>query len=89
MDVTPGHEQRGSITDDSTGSPYAPRDACGVGFSARQSGTRTHEVVTLALEALSRTAHRGATDGLLLAAGQEGDRVGVRHSGACAVVEGV
>jgi glutamate synthase (ferredoxin) len=49
------------VLDDSTASPYAPRDACGVGFIARQSGERTHEVVKLALEALARLAHRGAT----------------------------
>jgi len=55
------HERRGSVTDETTGSPYAPRDACGVGFIARQSGERTHEVVKLALEALARLAHRGAT----------------------------
>jgi glutamate synthase (ferredoxin) len=60
VDVTPMHERRGSFADDSTGSPFAPRDACGVGFIARQSGERTHEVVKLALEALSRMAHRGA-----------------------------
>jgi glutamate synthase domain-containing protein 2/glutamate synthase domain-containing protein 1/glutamate synthase domain-containing protein 3 len=51
---------RGSFLDETTGSPYAPRDACGVGFIARQSGERTHEVVTLALEAAARLAHRGA-----------------------------
>ena len=55
------NERRGFLTDDSTGSPFAPRDACGVGFIARQSGERTHEVVTLALEAAARLAHRGAT----------------------------
>jgi glutamate synthase domain-containing protein 2/glutamate synthase domain-containing protein 1/glutamate synthase domain-containing protein 3 len=60
VDVDPRHERRGSVTDDSTGSPFAPRDACGVGFIARQSGERTHEVVKLALEASARLAHRGA-----------------------------
>ena len=55
------HELRGSLQDDATGSPYAPRDACGVGFIARQSGERTHEVVQLALEASARLAHRGAS----------------------------
>jgi glutamate synthase (ferredoxin) len=59
--VNPSHERRGSVADDSTGSPFAPCDACGVGFIARQSGERTHEVVTLALEALARMGHRGAT----------------------------
>ncbi|MDZ7632064.1 MAG: glutamate synthase central domain-containing protein [Gemmatimonadaceae bacterium] len=58
--MTTRHERRGSVTDDSTGSPFAPRDACGVGFIARQSGERTHEVVKLALEASARLAHRGA-----------------------------
>ena len=52
---------RGAFLDDTTGSPYAPRDACGVGFIARQSGERTHEVVSLALEAAARLAHRGAS----------------------------
>ncbi|MFN9204595.1 MAG: glutamate synthase large subunit [Gemmatimonas sp.] len=55
------HQARGSLSDDSVGSPYAPRDACGVGFIARQSGERTHEVVSLALEAAARLAHRGAS----------------------------
>ena len=55
------HARRGSVMDDSTGSPFAPRDACGVGFIARQSGERTHEVVKLSLEALARMGHRGAT----------------------------
>ncbi len=59
--MNPMHERRGSVTDDSTGSPFAPRDACGVGFIARQSGERTHEVVKLSLEALARMGHRGAT----------------------------
>jgi glutamate synthase domain-containing protein 2/glutamate synthase domain-containing protein 1/glutamate synthase domain-containing protein 3 len=55
------HRATGSFLDDTVGSPYAPRDACGVGFIARQSGERTHEVVTLALEAAARLAHRGAS----------------------------
>ncbi len=55
------HSSRGHLSDDATGSPYAPRDACGVGFIARQSGERTHEVVQLALEAAARLAHRGAS----------------------------
>jgi glutamate synthase domain-containing protein 2/glutamate synthase domain-containing protein 1/glutamate synthase domain-containing protein 3 len=38
---------------------------------------------------VGNTVLYGATDGLLLAAGQAGDRFGVRNSGACAVVEGV
>ena len=55
------HRVSGSLFDDSVGSPYAPRDACGVGFIARQSGERTHEVVSLAVEAAARLAHRGAS----------------------------
>lgn len=38
---------------------------------------------------LGNTVLYGATDGLLFAAGQAGDRFAVRNSGACAVVEGV
>jgi glutamate synthase (ferredoxin) len=40
--------------------PARERDACGVGFVADASGTRTHEVVSMALEAVARVAHRGA-----------------------------
>ncbi len=35
-------------------------DACGVGFVAQASGTRSHEVVSMALSAVARVAHRGA-----------------------------
>ncbi len=59
--MTQAHDSRGHVFDDATGSPFAPRDACGVGFIARQSGERTHEVVALALEAAARLAHRGAS----------------------------
>jgi glutamate synthase domain-containing protein 3 len=38
---------------------------------------------------VGNTVLYGATDGLLCAAGQAGDRFAVRNSGACAVVEGV
>jgi glutamate synthase domain-containing protein 2/glutamate synthase domain-containing protein 3 len=38
---------------------------------------------------LGNTVLYGATDGVLCAAGQAGDRFAVRNSGACAVVEGV
>ncbi|MCA0374099.1 MAG: glutamate synthase large subunit [Gemmatimonadetes bacterium] len=55
------HLASGSLHDDHVGSPFAPRDACGVGFIARQSGERTHEVIALALEAAARLAHRGAS----------------------------
>jgi glutamate synthase (ferredoxin) len=40
--------------------PAREHDACGVGFVADASGTRTHEVVAMALEAVARVAHRGA-----------------------------
>lgn len=59
--MTADHSRRGAVGSLETGSPYAPRDACGVGFIARQSGERTHEVVQLALEASARLAHRGAS----------------------------
>ncbi len=35
-------------------------DACGVGFVARATGERSHEIVRMALEAVARVAHRGA-----------------------------
>jgi glutamate synthase (ferredoxin) len=40
--------------------PRRERDACGVGFVAQASGTRSHEVLRMALEAVARVAHRGA-----------------------------
>src|SRR5213082_1378087 len=43
--------------------PWREQDACGVGFVARASGERSHEVAQLALEALKRVAHRGAAMG--------------------------
>jgi hypothetical protein len=46
-------ERCGSIMDESTVSPFAARVACGVGFIARQSGERTHEIVALALQSLA------------------------------------
>jgi glutamate synthase domain-containing protein 2/glutamate synthase domain-containing protein 1/glutamate synthase domain-containing protein 3 len=56
----PPHVRRFDLDNGEAGSPYAARDACGVGFIARQSGERTHEVVQLALAAAARLAHRGA-----------------------------
>jgi glutamate synthase (ferredoxin) len=43
-------------------SPLVSRehDACGVGFVARASGERSHEIVRMALDAVARVAHRGA-----------------------------
>src|SRR2546430_17445015 len=40
--------------------PWREQDACGVGFVARASGERSHDVMGLALQALARVAHRGA-----------------------------
>src|SRR6478672_11381846 len=40
--------------------PVCEHDACGVGLVAAASGSRTHEVIEMALEALARVAHRGA-----------------------------
>src|SRR5205809_1193998 len=40
--------------------PWREQDACGVGFVARASGERSHDVMGLALQALARVAHPGA-----------------------------
>ena len=40
--------------------PWRERDACGVGFVARADGERTHDILSLALTAVARLAHRGA-----------------------------
>jgi glutamate synthase (ferredoxin) len=42
--------------------PGLDHDACGVGFIARLSNARSHEVVELALSALDRLTHRGGVD---------------------------
>src|SRR5690348_1439039 len=52
--------------------PWREQDACGVGFVARASGERSHEVTRLALEALKRVAHRGAA-----ATDSSGDGAGI------------
>ena len=55
---------------------YDPRwehDACGIGFVARTDGSRSHEVLKLALDALRNLEHRGALD----ADGKSGDGAGV------------
>ncbi|HEX6290637.1 MAG TPA: glutamate synthase large subunit [Herpetosiphonaceae bacterium] len=55
---------------------YDPRwehDACGIGFVTRLSAQPSHEIVTMALEALSNLEHRGATD----ADGRSGDGAGL------------
>jgi glutamate synthase (ferredoxin) len=59
-----------------TRSLYDPRfehDACGVGFVARAAGRPDHEILTMALEAVSRLSHRGA----VAADGLSGDGAGV------------
>ena len=48
-------------------------DSCGVGFVATVAGAATHRIVELALTALARLAHRGAT----AADGKSSDGVGV------------
>jgi glutamate synthase (ferredoxin) len=40
--------------------PWRERDACGVGFVARADGARSHDILTMALTAVARLAHRGA-----------------------------
>jgi glutamate synthase (NADPH/NADH) large chain/glutamate synthase (ferredoxin) len=49
-------EGRGGVVPD----PWLERDACGVGLVARASGVAGHDVLRLALTAVSRLAHRGA-----------------------------
>ena len=72
--AAPGYAyaRRGDIGDDGPLSPWAPRDACGTGFVARQDGARSHDVLALAIEALVRMAHRGAAG-----ADHAGDGAGV------------
>ncbi len=41
--------------------PYGEHDACGTGFIAHRDGVASQRVVALALEAVSRMAHRGAS----------------------------
>ena len=40
--------------------PWREHDACGVGFVARASGEQSHDILTSALQAVARVAHRGA-----------------------------
>ena len=40
--------------------PWREHDACGVGFVARASGEQSHDILTRALQAVARVAHRGA-----------------------------
>ncbi len=57
----PRHARRGDPLAEAPDGPWRPRDACGVGFIAMRSGERSHDVTRLALEAVSRVAHRGAS----------------------------
>lgn len=55
---------------------YDPRfehDACGIGFVARLSGEPGHAILTYALTAVGRMAHRGG----VAADGKSGDGAGV------------
>jgi len=55
---------------------YDPRfehDSCGVGFAAQLSGSPSHALLDMGLEALTRLAHRGA----VAADGRSGDGAGV------------
>jgi glutamate synthase (ferredoxin) len=53
--------------------PKWEHDACGIGFVTRLDAQPSHEIVTLALEALCNLEHRGATD----ADGRSGDGAGI------------
>lgn len=48
-------------------------DACGIGYVARVTGQPSHDIITMALEALGNHAHRGAVGG----DGKTGDGAGV------------
>ena len=49
------------------------RDACGVGYVAQVDGTASHQIVSMALEALANHAHRGA----VASDGKTGDGAGI------------
>src|ERR1700722_16332015 len=53
--------------------PRFDHDSCGVGFVATLRNQPTHEILTQALTALSRLAHRGA----IAADGKSSDGVGI------------
>ncbi len=42
--------------------PQVAHDACGVGFIANVNGTRSHEIVALAVRAIGNLTHRGAVN---------------------------
>ena len=55
-----GSHRHAAVPADHALDPAREHDACGVGLVATASGTRSHEVVAMALEAVARVAHRGA-----------------------------
>ncbi|MFQ5846566.1 MAG: glutamate synthase large subunit [Candidatus Methylomirabilales bacterium] len=52
---------------------FTERDACGVGFVADVSGTRSHAILEMAIQAVVNVTHRGAVS----ADGKTGDGAGV------------
>ena len=52
--------------------PRREHDACGVGFVAYLDGQSRHDVMHMALGAMTRMAHRGGGDG------RNGDGAGIR-----------
>ena len=56
----PSHPRHAATPASAAADPAREHDACGVGFVADASGARSHEVVSMALEAVARVAHRGA-----------------------------
>jgi glutamate synthase (NADPH/NADH) large chain len=65
---TPDHTSTPNLLD-----PRFDQDSCGVGFVATLRNQPTHEILTQALTALSRLAHRGA----IAADGKSSDGVGI------------
>ncbi len=57
---SPHPDRHAAVPPDPALDPSRERDACGVGLVATASGVRSHEVVSMALEAVARVAHRGA-----------------------------
>ncbi len=49
------------------------KDACGIGFVANQSGNRIHEIIKMALQAVTNLTHRGA----VAADAKTGDGAGI------------
>jgi len=53
--------------------PSYEHDACGIGFVTRRSGEPSHEILTLAVQAVGHMAHRGG----VAADGKSGDGAGI------------